>query len=86
MYFFSHLLVSFSQLHHLVSLSFSWPLHNGNKLLVSSGNFLLLDNDLFFPLHDFDFNLFLTDLLLLFSCLQLICQLSFSFLQTLKTK
>lgn len=76
--------MSLSQLPHLVSLSFCWPLHNGNQLLVGSGDLLLLDNDLFLPLHDLDFKLLQADLLLLLRCLQLIRQLSFSFLGRVK--
>lgn len=77
----SHSLVSLGQLLHLVGFSLSRSLHSGDELLVSTLDLLLLNGNLLLPLHHLDFNLLQSDLLLLFSCLQLVRQLSLCFLK-----
>ncbi len=71
-----------SQLLHLVGLGLGWPLDDGDELLVCPVNLLLLDGDLFLPLHHLDLDLLQADLLLLLGCLQLVRQLRLCFLQT----
>ena len=73
-------LLSLSQLLHLVCFSLSRPLHGGDELFVSTLDLLLFNSDLLLPLHNLNFNLFQTDLLLLFGRLKLIRQLGLCFL------
>lgn len=80
----SHSLVSFSQLLHLVGFSLSRSLDGGDEFLVCAVDLLLLDCDLLLPLHDLNLYLLQTDLLLLFGRLQLVRQLSLCFLQRQK--
>lgn len=77
-----HSLMPLSQLLHFVGLGLSGPLDSGNELLVCPVNLLLLNGDLFLPLHHLDLNLLQTDLLLLLGGLQLIRQLGLCFLKT----
>lgn len=78
----THSLLSLSQLLHLVGFGLGGPLHGGDELLVGTHDLLLLNTDLLLPLHDLNFDLLQTDLLLLFGRLQLVRQLSLCFLET----
>lgn len=82
-YVSDHSLVSLSQLLHLIGFSLSRSLHDGDELLVRALDLLLLNGDLLLPLHHLDFDLLHTDFLLLFGSLQLVSQLSLSFLERL---
>lgn len=77
-----HSLLSLGQLLHLVGFSLGRPLDCGDELLFCAVNLLLLDGDLLLPLNHLNLYLLQPDLLLFFSCLQLIGQLSFRFLET----
>lgn len=77
-----HSLLSLGQLLHLVGLRLGRPLDRGDQLLLSAVNLLLLNGDLLLPLNHLNLYLLQPDLLLFFSCLQLIGQLSFRFLET----
>lgn len=75
-----HLLLSFSQLLHLISFSLGWTLDRSDELHLRPLNLFLLDGDLLFSLHHFDLDLLQPDFLLLFSSLQFISQLRLCFL------
>lgn len=76
--------MSLCQLLHPVGFSLGRSLHSGDELLVSTLDLLLLNRNLLLPLHHLDFDLFQSDLLLLFGCLQLVRQLSLCFLERQK--
>merc|ERR1719220_881743 len=71
---------------NLEGLSLGWQLHGGRQLLLLPLDLLLLDLDLLPPLHHLDLDLLVPDLLLYFSCLQLVSKLSLSFLERNKNK
>lgn len=60
-----HSLFTLSYLLYPVGFSLSWAAHRGNKLLVCTQDLLCLHCNLLFTLYNLNFNLFLTDFLLL---------------------